>query len=116
MLRREAAPAFRQEVVAMFPNYCLLLALSLLGQVAADGSATPDGETRKRDEERLKEIHAAAEGYKLYAGAERNQELVRSPQAVLRFDDTVTLSLQGLVYVWTDDRQRPLAIASLFIR
>jgi hypothetical protein len=94
----------------------LLIAMSLVGQVAADGPAAPTDQTRRRDEQRLKAILAAADTYKIYAGPERKQELVRLPQPVLRFDDTVTLSLQGLVYVWTDDRECPLAIASLFIR
>ena len=72
----------------------LFIALGLVGQVATDGP--PDEEARQRDEVRLKAIHAAADAYKLYAGSERKQELVRSPQPVLRFDDTVTLSLQSM--------------------
>lgn len=97
-------------------SHGLVIALGLVGQVAADAPAGSDTETQRRDEERLKAIHAAVDSYKLYVGPERKQALVRSAKPVLRFDDTVTLSLQGLVYVWTDDKERPLAIASLFIR
>jgi hypothetical protein len=89
--------------------------VGLAGQPAAGPSKSANS-SRQQAELRIKAIHEAADAYKLYVGREPRQELARSPRPVLRFDDAVTLSVQGLVYLWTDGTQRPLAIASFFYR
>jgi hypothetical protein len=57
-------------------------------------------------------IEEAASKYTLVA----DEKLIRLPRPVLRFDDSVTLSQHGLVYLWTNSQGLPLAIASFYFQ
>ena len=87
------------------------LVLLLPAQIV-EANRVASNDVAQQDTPQRRIIEAAAAAYKLYA----NQELIRSPNPVLRFDDTVTLSQHGSVYLWTDSRSRPLAIASFYFQ
>jgi len=88
-----------------------LLALALTAQMgAADRERATDAARPDTPQQRI--IETAAASYKLYA----NEELTRLPNPLLHFDDAVTFSQHGSVYLWTDSRSRPLAIASFYFQ
>lgn len=89
----------------------ILLILSAVLFSTAQAEEEPDAESQRR----LAVIQEAAEMYALY-GDDRETKLKRIDKPVLRFDDAVTLSKQGCVYLWIDAQQRPAAIASIYFQ
>jgi len=84
--------------------------------VVADEPAAPTAEQQAEDQRRIAIIQEAAEMYKLYGDERREKPLTRSDKPLLRFDDPVTLASKGAVYVWSDAKRRPLAVASIYFQ
>jgi len=93
---------------------CRLWMVIVLGQVSAGTPVGPPDDAQPR-EDRSKAIRAAVDEYELYLGNDERTKLVRSPQPVQTFEDPVTLSQHGSVYLWAD-QHRPLAIGSFYFQ
>lgn len=91
------------------------LIILLLPTQAAPGVPTPV-QNAARPEAKQQIITVTAAAYTIYLNQEPRQALVRSTQPILRFDDAVTLSQHGEVYLWSENNRRPLAIGSFYFQ
>jgi hypothetical protein len=90
--------------------------VSLLGRAGGEESLAQPAEQPSEEERRVQIIQETAEAYALFDAERAEQPLVRSEKPVLKFEDPVTMATRGGVYVWSDHRGRPRAIASIYFR
>ncbi len=96
--------------------FAFATAALLASDAAADEPRRPANEPSAEDERRLQIIEQTASAYTVYNAGHEDQPLTRSEMPLLKFEDPVTQATQGAVYVWSDERRRPLAIASIYFR
>jgi hypothetical protein len=88
-----------------------LVALAVIGQVAADTNAPPSKDELARQS--AERVLALARQYEFYADASRTTKLTLQDKPVLTYSNPVRGDVYGDVFVWTHEG-RPEVVAAIF--